>query len=305
MSGLASTSWFIFRHPGGGTKGLWRFFRWQIVTRLRARPTYVLPWVGGAQLAVRRGDHGLTGNVYCTLLEFDEMGFLLSILRSGDTFVDIGTNGGAYTVLAARVRGARVLAFEPVPDNYERLELNIRINGLEGLVATHPVALADHEGFGTMRVPDSPTAFLETLESQATDDDSIRVTTLDNQLHLDGPTILKIDVEGGEGRVINGAHRVLTDHRVLAALVEMSWDANQLSTESGRVVDSMLEFGFDLFTYDFKLHKLSPGMVGGQRNALFIRDEPAIQGRLSDAVTVEPPAGAAWRVLRDLRLPDL
>jgi tRNA G37 N-methylase Trm5 len=49
--------------------------------------------------------------------EFEEMAFVMHFLRSGELFVDVRANVGAFTVLAAGVAGAEVRAFEPNPGN--------------------------------------------------------------------------------------------------------------------------------------------------------------------------------------------
>ena len=299
MSGLASTMKFVLHHPGGGFPGLIRFLRWQTMTRVLRDPILVVPWIKGASLAIRRGERGLSGNLYCTLLEFDEMGFFLSTLQEGDTFIDVGANGGSYTVLASAVCGSQVIAFEPVPETYETLALNVRVNEVQHLVTAHSEALADYEGFGTMRVPDSPTAFLDAEESVSTPLTATRVTTLDQQVLLDGPTLLKIDVEGGELGVIRGAHEMLSDPRLLAASIEVSWNGDSLSDASAHVVDRMREYGFDGFSFDYQRKVLSAGLAPGQRNALFIRDHDVIQKRLSVADGVVKLSRGKWQVLSD------
>lgn len=299
MSGLASTIRFVLHHPGGGLPGLIRFLKWQTVTRVLRNPILRVPWIKGASLAIRRGEHGLTGNLYCTLLEFDEMGFFLSTLQEGDTFIDVGANGGSYTVLASAACGSRVIAFEPVPETYATLALNLRVNQVQHLVTARSEALADYEGFGTMRVPDSPTAFLDVDEIASTPLSTTRVTTLDQQAALDGPTLLKIDVEGGELGVIRGAHRVLSDSRLLAASIEVSWNGEELSDASAHVVDGMRAYGFACFSFDYRRKVLSAGLAPGQRNALFIRDYEAIQKRLNVADGVAELSRGKWQVLRD------
>lgn len=299
MAGLSSTTKFVLHHPGGGFSGLIRFLKWQTVTRVLRDPILVVPWIKGASLAIRRGEHGLTGNLYCTLLEFDEMGFFLSTLQEGDTFIDVGANGGSYTVLASAACGSRVIAFEPVRETFRTLTRNVRVNGVGYRVTAHALALADFEGFGTMQVPDSPTAFLDVEESGSTPLAATRVTTLDQQVALDGPTLLKIDVEGGEIGVIRGAHGVLSDPRLLAASIEISWNGNSLSDASVHVVDGMREYGFDCYSFDYRRRVLSAGLAPGQRNALFIRDHDAIQKRLRVADGVVELSRGKWQVLSD------
>jgi hypothetical protein len=70
-----------------------RFVLWQIVSRLRAEIEF--EWIEGAKLIVSRGMTGATGNIYCGLHEFVEMGFVLHLLRPNDLFLDVGANMGA------------------------------------------------------------------------------------------------------------------------------------------------------------------------------------------------------------------
>ena len=124
---------------------IWRFFHWQIRSRLRNKPL-VVNWIGGAKFVARAGDSGLTGNIYTGLLDFEEMSFVLHALRPGDVFIDVGANAGSYTILASKVAGAHSCAFEPVPQTYERLLANVEINQMTGLVKAHNIGLAAEPG---------------------------------------------------------------------------------------------------------------------------------------------------------------
>lgn len=66
-------------------------------------------------------------------------------IRPGDTVLDIGANQGFFTCYAAH-RGARVHAFEPNPECYERLLSNVEMNGLMDRVTAKPWAIADSDG---------------------------------------------------------------------------------------------------------------------------------------------------------------
>jgi len=56
--------------------------------------------------------------------------FLQAYLKPGMLFIDAGANQGFYTILAKRL-GARVVAFEPLLLNRERLSRNLILNGLK------------------------------------------------------------------------------------------------------------------------------------------------------------------------------
>jgi FkbM family methyltransferase len=84
---------------------------------------------------------GATGNIYVGVHEFTDIMFLLHFLRTGDLFLDIGTNVGTYTVLASGICKASTRAFEPDPSALAALRRNIEINNLQDLVTVHGVAL--------------------------------------------------------------------------------------------------------------------------------------------------------------------
>ncbi|MFN7135762.1 MAG: hypothetical protein ACK4N5_27060, partial [Myxococcales bacterium] len=111
----AATLRFLSAHPVASRRlphALLRWARWQAGSRLLGGAA-IMPFVGGAVLAVERGMTGATGNVYAGLHEFEDMAFLLHYLRPNERFVDVGANVGSYSVLAGAVCRARGLAFEP------------------------------------------------------------------------------------------------------------------------------------------------------------------------------------------------
>src|SRR5947207_9346885 len=91
---LLRTLKFIWNHPissGNRRAAIVRYARWQIGTRLLGAPV-LMPFVESTQLLCERSMTGATGNLYCGLHEFGDMGFLLHFLRREDLFVDVGAN---------------------------------------------------------------------------------------------------------------------------------------------------------------------------------------------------------------------
>src|SRR5262245_57143681 len=122
-----------------------RWLTWQIASRL-AKGSIIVDYVNGTRLCVRAGMHGATMNVYLGLDEFRAMSFVLHLLRPDDTFVDIGANVGAYTILASGAARARTIAFEPALESFRDLVMNVRINDLENRVDCRRVALSNQRG---------------------------------------------------------------------------------------------------------------------------------------------------------------
>lgn len=98
----------------GGWPAILRMLRWQIGGRITGMPA-IAPFIGGTRLVVRRGLSSATAAHYVGLTDPDEMMLCLHLLRPGDRMTDVGANIGIYTVLAAGVCGAQVVAVEPPP----------------------------------------------------------------------------------------------------------------------------------------------------------------------------------------------
>jgi FkbM family methyltransferase len=81
-----------------------------------------------------------------------ETSLLLSLLRQGDVFVDVGANIGYFSLLAASLVGEQgaVFAFEPDPDNYRLLLANAELNGMEHRITAVEAALSDAAGEGQL-----------------------------------------------------------------------------------------------------------------------------------------------------------
>jgi len=60
-------------------------------------------WFEGASFYYDLNDHGVLGNIYAGLDEFESMSFLLHTMREEDTFFDVGSNSGIDSVLSGKV----------------------------------------------------------------------------------------------------------------------------------------------------------------------------------------------------------
>lgn len=268
-------------------KAIMRFARWQIASRL-VEGDIVHDWVNGSRFLVRAGETGLTGNIYAGLHEFSEMGFLLHVLRRQDLFVDVGANVGSYSILAGKVVGARGYAFEPVPATYSRLIENIRLNHLESTVRCLNVAAGRERGVVQF------TSDLDTENHAVADGEThgqtidTEVTTLDEVLYDEGPTMIKIDVEGYETPALEGARELLRKESLHTVIMELNGIGNRYNFEESQILATMLLHGFESYTYDPLTRALSN--LGGKAlrvgNTIFIRDKSAVLARIAGAPPV-------------------
>ena len=133
-------------------------------------------------------------------------------LKRGDCFVDCGASFGYFSALAGSIVGEEgsVISFEPGPQNQSLLLLNLISNGiLTGEV--HQVALSDNVGvyrYGGTGANGSISPF-DGDPNHLGSYDLVRSTTLDNIVGSRTIDMMKVDVEGAEGRVFRGSEQTL------------------------------------------------------------------------------------------------
>jgi FkbM family methyltransferase len=141
-------------------------------------------------------------------------------IRSGDIVCDIGANKGSFILWLSRwCAGGRVIAFEPQPEFARRLAEVCRAMGLDN-VRVEAKAVYSHSGDQELFVPagHSPGASLTRKAAEATSFTtlSVPVVALDDYFDVnDKVTLLKIDVEGAELGLLQGAERILRQHAPL------------------------------------------------------------------------------------------
>lgn len=262
---------------------LGRVARWQLRSRLSSGP-FVHEWVGGARFLVDRGDTGLTGNLYVGLHEFEDMAFLLHALEANDLFIDVGANLGSYTLLAGVVARARTLAFEPAPAAFARLQENVDLNSLGPTTRCLNLAVGAREGiigFTTARGPMNRVARPD--DDPATIKD-VAQTTLDTALMGETPSIIKIDVEGGEREVLAGASATLKAPTLRAVIVEVATPTGGGTGNHLDICHTMAARGFETCTYDPFSRRLAPARsTGSSQNVLFVRGRSDLEQRLRRA----------------------
>jgi FkbM family methyltransferase len=144
--------------------------------------------------------------------EHDKQLAFARLVPAGSVVYDIGANAGFYTLLGAVAAGpnGRVIAFEPLPRNLAFLHAHVRLNALDN-VTILDVAIADVAG--RARFASGATAAMGALSN--TGELWVRTSTLDALVHsavIPPPDVIKMDIEGGELRALQGARHVLARH---------------------------------------------------------------------------------------------
>lgn len=273
MNAISRLDAFFRTHPLTKTEPNWawgRFLSWQIRSRLQQE--VIVPWIDGTRLAVRRGMTGATGNIYVGLHEFADMALVLHFLRPGDLFLDVGANVGSFTILASGVCGARSWAFEPHPETMKRLQRNVTINALDGLVTRHQCALGRERGLVSFTADQDTTNCVTTGNTGLT----VRQEAIDDLVGSESPLMIKMDVEGGEESAILGA---------MDTLAKPSLKLIEIETVTAGVREAINSKGFKQFHYIPLVRALveGPSREVAGANTVFVRDVEFVRARLRDA----------------------
>ncbi len=175
----------------------------------------------------------LRGNRY----QLDAIGF-----KPGDVIVDIGAHVGGFTCLLARTHPeCRVLAFEPMPANYDNLCYNIKANRVSNAVAVNCAVTGDGRPLQMTYSPGNTggaTAMLDNLRLPGHHTFRAKSRTLDtvfDEYEVHECRLLKIDCEGMEHEILLNCH-CLRRIRNLRG----EFHINRRLAREGRSIDSLL-----------------------------------------------------------------
>ena len=262
-----------------------RWLGWKIGAGLVPGPV-IFSFVNNAVLTVEPGLNAATCNLYTGIYEFADMSFVLHMLRGEDLFVDVGANIGSYTVLATAVRGAYGIAIEPVPSAFAHLLRNLNLNGIRSMVRAFNVAVGSTHG--TVRLTterDAVNHVVTKAEMDERDVIEVDVKTLDEIVGTAEPTLIKVDVEGYETQVVDGARKTLSRDSLLAVIMELNGSGARYGYSEDAVHERMLDYGFAPCTYSPFERSLQPlaGRNVGEDNTLYVRRSDIVLERLRSA----------------------
>ena len=275
---------YIYNHPFNAENkmgGILKFFKWQINCLLNPYPI-LYTYTENARFIIKKGLAGATGNLYCGLMEYEDMAFLLHFLRSNDLFIDIGANVGAYTILASSEINAKTIAIEPVPSTYKNLMDNILINNIQENVKALNVGLGSKNG--KLKFTKSFDSVNHVATENETDTIEVDIDTLDTILLKEQcPILLKIDVEGFETEVIKGADATLLNKSLKAIIIELNGSGQRYGYDERQIHNKLLEHGFKPYNYNPKTRQLMELETFGTHNTIYLRDKEFVEERIKSA----------------------
>jgi FkbM family methyltransferase len=170
-----------------------------------------------------------------------ELTCLGQVIKTGDTIIDVGANIGTHTVFFSKKvgRGGTVYAFEPQKVTFEFLCANLALNGLLNVIPRQ-TGLGDE--LSAMIVPVLDPSVSQNfgclnIEGHS-DGEPVKVVPLD-ALELKRCNLIKIDVEGMELKVLDGAEKTIKNLRPILFIENNSKEGNS------ELVQKLFDLGYD------------------------------------------------------------
>jgi FkbM family methyltransferase len=224
---------------------------------------FVMRNVMGSKMLLDLQDSGISRDLLTSpCREVGLTGWWQENIKPGMVEFDVGANIGYYALQAAQLVGDSgvVYAIEPVPDNFDLLSKNVRINNYKN-VELQRVAFGDHNGECDMYwsgMRNYATLVPGTWRSY-TSQFVVPLRTIDRFIADTGriPDVIRMDTEGYELSILKGALELLSSNRPLKLALEVHFEL--LGKERAVYLLDMLK------RYNFKVE------------ATFYEPHPAIQ----------------------------
>lgn len=206
--------------------------------KLRKRRESLYP-PGLLEIRKVRSTTGLTFNVnigdrlgcdlyYGIFNEQADCELFMALIAPGDVVIDVGANIGVYSLISALMVGkqGQVISFEPDTRSYQMLKCNVEQNKVDGPLYLSHFCLGDYNGITSFFEAAEPclSGTLATGRNLVKNVSDVPIKTLDtvlSELNVPRVSLIKIDVEGSEYKVINGAMGILEKSDAIL-LIEIS-----------------------------------------------------------------------------------
>ncbi|MES2417956.1 MAG: FkbM family methyltransferase [Bacteroidota bacterium] len=285
MNAFKRTFSFIHQHPLAKQHLFMAYLKW-VIWQIKSRLSpgfHKIRFLDQTYFLAKRRLTGITGNIYTGLHEFEEMGFLLHFLRPEDVFFDIGANVGSYTLLASSVCKAKSFAFEPSPATFNILTQNIALNKLDNLVQLANKGVGKEKGILQFSANEDTTNHVIANDEASNYTIQVPIVPLNDYYPAAKPALIKIDVEGFETEVINGAMNVLQDSNLKAIIIELIGGGERYGYNENEIHKKLLSFKFKAYRYYPLERRIVETENLGESNTIYLRDLDFVSQRIKNA----------------------
>jgi len=171
---------------------------------------------------------------------------LTEVVQEGFVAIDVGAHHGYYALILSRLVGSKgsVIAFEPIPSNFQILTENINLNRCANVEVVNKAVSNKSARLEASPRNDKDSATFSLSSNKVGESIAVDAVSLDGFLvHREGPIdFIGIDAEGAEGMVLMGARKTIESHHPIL-LIELHEGGD---FEPSQVPGLLMELGYDM-----------------------------------------------------------
>lgn len=176
---------------------------------------------------------------YQKYFEQDTLDDIAPFIPDNPVMLDIGANIGNHSLYFAIERNAKkIYACEPIPETFNVLKKNVEINNLENVIIPLNIALSDCNTNADIK--EFNIRFMGAAQIDENINGNIDVKTVDSLDIEEKIDFIKIDVEGHEIKVLEGARKTIEKNKPVI-FIEL------LNNEIETVTEILQEYGYILY----------------------------------------------------------
>lgn len=188
---------------------------------------------------------------YLGLPDKQEMNYLLKQLNSSDIFIDVGANIGVYSILASyKIKKGKIYAFEPNVKILSDLKNNIQLNGIKNIEIISKI-VSNHNKSELFESNDI-SEISSISKKSGKNIHQISSITIDSFLKnekIKSVKLLKIDVEGAEGLIFEGAVKSLKSKIIKNIIFELNLNCTNFGHSPAKIISLLNSFNYDVYQF--------------------------------------------------------
>ncbi|MCR4328838.1 MAG: FkbM family methyltransferase [Patescibacteria group bacterium] len=200
------------------------------------------------------------GFAVSSVWEKDTTDVIKSKFHRGGVFVDVGSDIGYYTCLAAQLGAGHIYAIEPNPHTRMLLEKNIAVNGFKNITIVGKAA-SDKSGEEKFYTHGAHSTLGYNYNKNTSERTTITVETMPLDVVVGDGTVnfIKMDIEGSEPKALRGMRKLLERNKQVQIITEFAPQLMALAGEDPFVfLKSLHNLGFIIYDVDNINNPMSP-----------------------------------------------
>lgn len=191
--------------------------------------------------------------IYIGSYDEKEMDFLTKFIPENSVIADIGANIGYYTLLFLNNKRNKVYSFEPSAREFQLLKKNILANGISNQCVLEQLIVSNSMTDKTLHLSDlnfGTNTLYPSQDNVYSKSITVKSTTLDDYADNKGIkfNFIKLDVEGAELEVLEGAKNVLLESKPHIFIEVWGSHKKNFSPENDKVTLYLHNLGYLFYT---------------------------------------------------------